>query len=81
MVVETPSGVCRNCPTGTDETGQKGSVTMSEDKKEKIREMVSIMKDLDKESVLILTSGAQMLKVRQEMKDEEHVGTEAIRGL
>lgn len=41
---------------------------MSEEKKEKIKEMVGIMKDLDRESVLILTSGAQMLKTRQEME-------------
>ena len=41
---------------------------MSDENKKDIEEMVEIMKSLDKESVLILTSGAQMLKARQEME-------------
>lgn len=45
---------------------------MSEEKKEKIKEMVGIMKGLDKEDLLILSSGAQMLKARQEMEEAKN---------
>ena len=40
---------------------------MSEEKKKEIKEMVGILKELDKDSLLILSTGAQMLKTRQEM--------------
>lgn len=41
---------------------------MSEDKRKDIEEMVCILQDLDRESLLILNSGAQMLKARQDME-------------
>lgn len=41
---------------------------MSEEKKKEIKEMVGILKGLDKESLLILNAGAQMLKARQEIE-------------
>lgn len=40
---------------------------MSEEKKEQIERTVGILKELDKESLLIINSGAQMLKARQDM--------------
>lgn len=45
---------------------------MSEEKKKEIAEIVENLKELDKESLLIINSGAQMLKARQDMdkKDE-----------
>lgn len=45
---------------------------MSEEKREQIERTVDILKELDKESLLIINSGAQMLKARQDMdkKDE-----------
>lgn len=44
---------------------------MSEEKKKDIEEMVDILKVLDKESLLILNTGAQMLKARQDMTQPE----------
>lgn len=41
---------------------------MSDDKRKDIEEMVYILQDLDRESLLILNSGAQMLKARQDME-------------
>lgn len=40
---------------------------MSEEKKKDLGEMVDVLKDLDEESLLILNTGAQMLKARQDM--------------
>lgn len=47
---------------------------MSEEKKKDIEEMVDILKVLDKESLLILNTGAQMLKARQDMTQPEMEG-------
>lgn len=44
---------------------------MSEEKKKDLEEMVDVLKDLDEESLLILNTGAQMLKARQEMSKTE----------
>ena len=41
---------------------------MSEENKNDIKEMVNILKALDKTSLLILDSGAKMLKARQDME-------------
>lgn len=40
---------------------------MSEEKKKDLEEMVDVLKDLDEKSLLILNTGAQMLKARQDM--------------
>lgn len=45
-----------------------GGEIMSDDKRKDIEEMVYILQDLDRESLLILNSGAQMLKARQDME-------------
>lgn len=44
---------------------------MSEEKKKDLGEMVDVLKDLDEESLLILNTGAQMLKARQDMSKPE----------
>lgn len=44
---------------------------MSEEKKKDLEEMVDVLKDLDEESLLILNTGAQMLKARQDMSKTE----------
>lgn len=44
---------------------------MSDEKKKDIEEMVSILEELDRNSLLILNSGAQMLKARQDMESRE----------
>ena len=44
---------------------------MSEEKKKDLWEMVDVLKDLDEESLLILNTGAQMLKARQDMSKSE----------
>ncbi len=44
---------------------------MSEEKKKDLEEMVDVLKDLDEESLLILNTGAQMLKARQDMNKSE----------
>lgn len=44
---------------------------MSDENKKDIEEMVDILKGLDKQSLLIVQSGAQMLKARQDMDDEK----------
>lgn len=44
---------------------------MSEEKKKDLEEMVNVLKDLDEESLLILNTGAQMLKARQDMSETE----------
>jgi hypothetical protein len=44
---------------------------MSEEKKKEIAEIVENLKELDKESLLIINSGAQMLKARQDMDKKE----------
>ena len=49
---------------------------MSDENKREIEEMVDILKGLDKQSLLIVQSGAQMLKARQDM-DEVGVLQEA----
>ena len=66
-LAETPTGVYRVRPTGTDDGRAGRKCSMSEEKKKEIKEMVGILKELDKESLLILSTGAQMLKTRQEM--------------
>lgn len=47
---------------------------MSEEKKKNIEEMVGLLEELDKESLLILNSGAQMLKARQDMECDKEGG-------
>lgn len=42
---------------------------MSNEIQKDIEEMVCILKSLDKQSLLILHSGAQMLKARQQMDE------------
>lgn len=42
---------------------------MSDDKKKLISETVENLKHLDKESLLIIKSGAEMLKIRDSMND------------
>lgn len=42
---------------------------MSEQNKNDFKEMVDILKELDKTSLLILDSGAKMLKARQDMEE------------
>lgn len=42
---------------------------MGEDKKKLISETVENLKHLDKESLLIIKSGAEMLKIRDSMND------------
>lgn len=49
---------------------------MSNENKKDIEEMVDILKGLDHQSLLIVQSGAQMLKARQDM-DEVRVLQEA----
>ena len=44
---------------------------MSEEKKKDLEEMVDVLRDLDEESLLILNTGAQMLKARQDMSKTE----------
>ena len=44
---------------------------MSEEKKLDITEMVTTLKQLDEKSLLILNSGMQMLKARQDMDKDE----------
>lgn len=44
---------------------------MSEEKKKDLEEMIDVLKDLDEESLLILNTGAQMLKARQDMNKSE----------
>lgn len=44
---------------------------MSEKEKKDFKETVDILKELDRESLLIINSGAQMLKARQDMEEKE----------
>lgn len=44
---------------------------MSEEKKKLINETVENLKHLDKESLLLIKNGAELLKVRAEMNKEE----------
>lgn len=44
---------------------------MSEKKKSQIKELVSNLKELDKNSLSIIQAGAQMLKARQDMEQKE----------
>ena len=44
---------------------------MSEENKKEIKEMVDILKDLDRESRILLMGGVQMLKARQDMDKAE----------
>lgn len=44
---------------------------MSEEMKRDIEDTVNILKDLDKQSLLIVHAGAQMLKARNDMEKEE----------
>lgn len=44
---------------------------MSEEKKKEFTEMVEILKELDKESLIIMNSSAQVLKARQDMDKKE----------
>lgn len=46
---------------------------MSDETQKDIEEMVCILKSLDKQSLLILHSGAQMLKARQQMDETKEV--------
>lgn len=43
---------------------------MSEKEKSQIKELVSNLKELDKNSLSIIQAGAQMLKARQDMEKE-----------
>ena len=43
---------------------------MSEEKKREIRETVAVLKQLDRNSLLLIKNGAELLKARQEL---EHV--------
>lgn len=53
---------------------------MSEDKRKDIEEMVCILQDLDRESLLILNSGAQMLKARQDMEKRSEDKNKELQG-
>jgi hypothetical protein len=47
---------------------------LSEKEKKDIKATVEILKQLDKQSLLILDSGARMLKARQDMENAETGG-------
>ena len=42
---------------------------MSEEKKKEIKETVEVLKQLDKNSLLLIKSGAEMLKARQQLEN------------
>lgn len=44
---------------------------MSEETKKDIETTVDLLKGLDKQSLLLIQAGAQMLKARQDMEDED----------
>lgn len=44
---------------------------MSEEKKKEFSDMVDILKELDKESLLLMRSNAEILKARQDMDKKE----------
>ena len=50
---------------------KKGSGNMSEEQKKLIKETVENLKQLDKESLLIVKGSAEVLKVREAMDKEE----------
>lgn len=42
---------------------------MSDERKKEIRETVEVLKQLDKNSLLLIKSGAEMLKARQQLEN------------
>lgn len=50
---------------------------MSEEKKRDLAETIDLLKELDKSSLLLIQSGAQMLKARQDMETSDAETTPA----